>query len=76
MKGMDQQAYLKAIKDEIGLEWDALADLAGIKPRALKTYRMPETSKDHRTLPDLAKAALERVLQDHRKRAKKTAKTV
>lgn len=71
---MDQRAYLRAIKKEVGLKWDSLAEMAGINPRALKTYRMPETSADHRKLPDHAKAALEGVLQYHRRRTKTTKK--
>lgn len=72
--GMTQQDYLKAAKAELGVEWDALAELAGIKPRALKTYRMPPDSGDYRNMPDLAKAAIERVLEAHRKRQKRAKK--
>lgn len=58
MTEQSQQEYLKAAKAALDVEWDALADMAGIKPRALKTYRMPATSKDHRALPDLARRQL------------------
>ncbi|MDH0342046.1 hypothetical protein [Chromobacterium haemolyticum] len=74
MEEQTQQAYLKAVKTELGVEWDELAERAGIKPRALKTYRMPATSKDFRTMPSLAHDALERLLQDHRKRMGKSLK--
>ncbi|MDH0342079.1 hypothetical protein [Chromobacterium haemolyticum] len=74
MEEQSQQAYLKAVKTELGVEWDELAERAGIKPRALKTYRMPATSKDFRTMPSLAHDAISRVLQEHRLRMKKASK--
>jgi len=71
---MDQQEFLKAAKAELSVEWDVLADMAGIKPRALKTYRMPSDSSNFRAMPALAKAAIERLLLDHRKRRKRVKK--
>ncbi|WP_146014063.1 hypothetical protein [Trinickia dabaoshanensis] len=59
-----QQAFLRRAKDALGLTWDELAGASGISPRALKTYRMPETSQDHRTLPNLSRAAIERLVQE------------
>jgi predicted metallo-beta-lactamase superfamily hydrolase len=70
MEEQSQQDYLKAAKAALGVEWDALAELAGIKPRALKTYRMPDSSKDHRGLPDLARRAIDRLISDHHKTRK------
>ena len=61
-----QQDYLRAAKAELGLEWDDLATRAGIKPRALKTYRMPDTSNDHRQLPELARRSIDMLLTLHR----------
>src|SRR5664279_5166979 len=54
-----QQEYLRAIKEESGLDWDTFAVRVGIAPRAMKAYRLPESSTGHRTLPDLARAAIE-----------------
>jgi len=60
-----QKNYLsdakKALEARIGerLTWDEFAVHAGIEPRALKTYRMPETSADYRVMPALAKQAIE-----------------
>lgn len=68
---MTQQEFLRVAKQELGLEWDDLADQAGITPRTLKTYRMPETSKNYRTMPSLARAAVERLLEGHRKKTQK-----
>ncbi|HDR9034256.1 TPA: hypothetical protein QDB07_001725 [Burkholderia vietnamiensis] len=63
MSNFDQQSFLKAAKEQLGLTWDELAQASGINARALKTYRMPETSKDYRPLPDLARAAVARLLE-------------
>lgn len=58
MTQQSQQEFLKSLKDELGVTRDELALLSGIKPRALKTYRMPVDSKDFRILNDLARNAL------------------
>lgn len=42
-----------------GLTWDGFAELAGIEPRALKTYRMPEASPDYRLMPKVVRNAIE-----------------
>jgi len=60
----NQQDFLRAAKDQLGVTWDELATASGINPRAMKTYRMPETSKDYRVLPDLAYASILRLLED------------
>ena len=74
MTEQSQQEYLKAAKAALDVEWDALAKMAGIKPRALKTYRMPDNSKDHRGLPDLARRAIDGLLADHQKKIRKASK--
>ena len=73
MAEQTQQEFLQAVKDEIGLEWDELAELAGIKPRAFKTYRMPASSKDYRGMNDLARNAVLAVLEKHRKKVRRSA---
>ncbi len=70
MSSQSQQEFLKEIKGELGVTWDELALLSSIKPRALKTYRMPEESKDFRSLNALAKNALIRVVEDQRRKLK------
>lgn len=67
MSNVSQQDFLKAAKDQLGLTWDELAAASGINARALKTYRMPDTSKDFRHLPDLARAAISRLLEPRKK---------
>jgi hypothetical protein len=56
-------AVKKGLEDRGGrLTWDRLADLAGIEPRALKTYRMPESSADYRQMPPVVRQAFEALL--------------
>ncbi len=68
-KPTSQQDFLRHAKRELELEWDALAVRAGISPRALKCYRMPDTSSNHRTMPMLAWRAIEAVLREPRSAA-------
>jgi hypothetical protein len=73
MSDTTQQDFLKDAKAQLGVTWDELAVASGINPRALKTYRMPDESKDYRALPDLARAAIVRLLEDRRGRRAKRA---
>lgn len=45
------------------LTWDRMAELAEIEPRALKTYRMPENSPDHRAMPKVVRRQIEALLE-------------
>lgn len=65
---------MQAAKATLGVDWNTFATLAGIKPRAFKTYRMPDTSKDHRALPDLARRAIDGLLSAHKKKIRKASK--
>ena len=67
-----QQAFLHAAKAELGMTWDALADAAGIAPRALKNYRMPDDSQNHRGMPRLARRAIEQLLTANKKKTRKS----
>jgi hypothetical protein len=65
-KGL-QKSWLIAAKRTLnktrpGLTWDDFAKLAGIEPRAFKTYRMPEDSSDYRPMPSLARASINNLL--------------
>lgn len=66
-----QQSFLHAAKAELGMTWDALAVAAGIEPRALKNYRMPDDSQNHRGMPRLARRALEQLLTENKKKTRK-----
>jgi len=68
-----QQDFLKAAKTELGVTWDALAIAAGIEPRALKNYRMPDDSQNHRGMPKLAWRAVEQLLLARQKANRKSA---
>jgi hypothetical protein len=66
---LTQKAYLlkvkKALEARIGrLTWDDLAAHVKIEPRALKAYRMPESSTDYRAMPSLARQALDSLLSE------------
>lgn len=72
-----QQEYLRAAKEALSaiyprLTWDRFAEKAGIEPRAFKTYRMPADSNDYRTLPRLARNAIEALLKTANKGRKKS----
>ena len=64
-----QKSWLSSVKRELSkhipdLTWDSFAKLAGVEPRALKTYRMPENSADYRSMPSVTRAAIEKLLRD------------
>ena len=63
----NQKSWLTAAKRTLarrnpGLTWDDFARLAGIDPRAFKTYRLPEDSSNYRTMPALAQSAIQSLL--------------
>lgn len=67
MNTKTQKVYLSDVKKVLEarygrLTWDEMALKAGIEPRTLKTYRMPESSADYRAMPQLAKQAIETLL--------------
>jgi aspartate carbamoyltransferase catalytic subunit len=68
-----QQEFLQETKATLGLTWDELAEQAGIAPRALKNYRMPDGSQNHRSMPSLARRAVQQLLDAHAKKNRKKA---
>ena len=66
-----QQSFLHAAKAELDMTWDVLAVAAGIEPRALKNYRMPDDSQNHRGMPKLARRAIAHLLLEHEKKSRK-----
>jgi hypothetical protein len=66
-----QQEFLHAAKATLDLTWDELAVAAGIEPRALKNYRMPDESQNHRAMPNLARRAVELLLSTHEKKIRR-----
>jgi hypothetical protein len=61
----DFLAHAKAVLARVHkkLTWDRMAELAEIEPRALKTYRMPPNSPDHRAMPRAVRRQLEALLE-------------
>lgn len=45
------------------LTWSQTAELCEIEPWALKTYRMPESSPDYRTMPKAVRRQIEALLE-------------
>lgn len=63
-----QKAWLSAAKRTLsrarpGLTWNDFSQLAGIDPRAFKTYRMPEQSADYRKMPSLVESTIKNLLE-------------
>ncbi|MFZ4538537.1 hypothetical protein [Propionivibrio sp.] len=53
----------KTLESRAGkMTWDELSVMAGVEPRALKTYRMPESSADYRPMPGVVRQAIESLL--------------
>lgn len=67
MTEQTQQDYLRAAKQSLGVTWGVLAEMSGINPRALKTYRMPDSSNDYRTIPSLARRSIDAILAEKKK---------
>lgn len=64
-----QKDYLQAAKTALGVKtWDDLAEKVGVAPRALKTYRMPEDSKDYRRMPGPVKKVFQMMLENNPKK--------
>lgn len=68
-----QQEFLRGARATLGLTWDDLAVNAGIVPRTFKNYRLPDGSTNHRTMPSLARDAIQRLLDEHAKKNRKKA---
>lgn len=73
---MNQREYLYSVKRLLDIEWDELALLANIKPRALKSYRMPQESSNYRTMPPLAFDAIERARKIHQQGTKRMTQII
>lgn len=68
-----QQEFLQAAKVALGITWDEFAVQSGITARALKNYRLPDTSQNHRSMPKLAWRAVQQLLDAHTKLRRKKA---
>jgi hypothetical protein len=64
-----QRVFLSEAKRQLAarhskLTWEAFAKLAGIKPRALKTYLMPEGSPEFRAMPPRVRKAIQDLITE------------
>jgi hypothetical protein len=67
-----QKDYLQATKNALGAKtWDHLAEMAGVAPRALKTYRMPDSSDEYRGMPRPVRKVFEMLLVEQKKKKDK-----
>lgn len=70
---MTQQELLQSLKDALGTTWDDVAEKTGITPRALKSYRLPESSKGTRGMDKFVREAVEKALAQAQKKMRKNA---
>lgn len=68
-----QLQFLQEAKAMLSMTWDELAEQSGIAPRALKNYRMPAESSNHRAMPSLAWRSVRQLLDEHAKKNRKKA---
>jgi hypothetical protein len=73
MTELSQQELLLALKDALGTTWDDVAAKTGITPRALKSYRLPVSSKGARGMDKFVREAVEKTLSQTQKKMKKIA---
>ena len=60
MTELSQQELLLALKNALGGTWKEVAESTGITPRALKSYRLPESSKGSRSMDKFVRGAVEK----------------
>lgn len=66
-----QQELLQALKDALGATWDDVAEKTGITPRALKSYRLPVSSKGFRGMDKFVREAVEKAFAQAQKKFEK-----
>jgi hypothetical protein len=70
-KGEDwQKDWLKKAKREIsahvpGLTWDAFSKMVSVEPRAMKSYRMPASSSEYRSMPKSVELLISELLKKY-----------
>lgn len=72
MEQQTQQQLLATLKLALGdVTWEAVAEVTGIKQRALKSYRLPSDSNGYRGMDKFVRDAVERALKEAQKTATK-----
>lgn len=61
-----QADYLRQVKDELGVDWDTLAQRVGVTSRTLKAYRLPDDSPWRRNISGSVRLLLERLRAERR----------
>lgn len=59
-----QQELLQDVKDALGGTWDDVAARTDIAVRTLKSYRLPPSSKGHRSMDRFVRRAVQGVLDE------------
>ena len=70
--GKTQQEELRAAREALDVNTEALADKLGASLRAVRSWVLPITSAGHRTMPETARRLLKMIVAEHR--AKNRAK--
>jgi hypothetical protein len=60
---ISQQELLGILKKVLGVTWNQVAERTEISPRALKSYRLPSTSKGARGMHKRTRRAVEKILK-------------
>ena len=73
MTELSQQELLQALKEALGATWDEVAEITGITPRTLKSYRLPASSSGVRSMDKIVRDAVENALIKAQKKNRKSA---
>jgi hypothetical protein len=64
---MDQQAFLRRARSELGVPYRALAAELGVSERTVEKWSLRGDSSDHRAMPLMAIRLILRLLDDHKR---------
>ncbi|MEO7744204.1 MAG: hypothetical protein ABIR98_14805 [Usitatibacter sp.] len=67
MELMDQQAFLRRVRQELGLPYRQLAAELGVSARAVEKWSLRASSTDHRAMPLMATRLILRLLDDRKR---------
>jgi hypothetical protein len=73
MTERSQQDLLQDLKDALGGTWDDVAIRTQIAVRALKSYRLPSSSKGYRGMDKFVRKAVEDALSEVSGKGRKSA---
>ena len=64
---MDQQAFLRRVRRELGVPYRQLAEELGVSERTIEKWSLRKASADHRAMPLMAIRLLLRLLDDRKR---------